>query len=108
MSTKSGSPKSDGDVERIQRALEVGYGRSQRKAKIEVYRYNPGVIRIRIIDPDFAGANRVKREDLIWPILDKLPDETVEQVTLVLLLTPKEATNSHASFEFDNPIPSTL
>lgn len=108
MSEKKRHSTPDEDVKQIHRALEEGYGKHHPKAKIEVYRYNPAAIRIRILDPDFAGIHEFRREDLIWEIIDKLPEDPASQITLVLLLTPEEAERSHASFEFDNPVPTTL
>ena len=41
-------------------------------------------------------------------MLAKLPDDVVAEISLLLLLTPKEARKSMANVEFDDPIPSEL
>ncbi|MEX0702330.1 MAG: hypothetical protein WD069_09565 [Planctomycetales bacterium] len=78
------------------------------EALIDVRRKNPVAIHIRIIDPDFAGSDRVDREDEVWEVLESVPDDLAANITMVLLLTPDEAERSFASFEFDHPVPSRL
>ena len=65
-------------------------------------------MRIRILNPEFANRSRSQREEEVWSVLDKLPEEAAAEISLLLLLTPEEAKNSFASFEFDDPIPSKL
>lgn len=65
-------------------------------------------MRIRIIDPAFAGLSRAEREEEVWAALDNLPDDAIAEISLLLLLTPDEAKKSFASYEFDHPIPSRL
>jgi stress-induced morphogen len=84
------------------------YEAAHSKAEIEVYRYNSASVRIRIIDPDFQGYNRIAREQLVWPMLSKLSDDAQAEITLLVLLTPKETANSFANHEFENPMPSRL
>lgn len=95
------------DVE-VQQILDVlaKYGRTHKKAQIDVRRRHEVSIRIRIIDPDFRGLNRVEREPEVLKLLKKLPDEVYADITMLLLLTPEEAPNSFANLEFENPIPS--
>ncbi len=71
-------------------------------------RQNNVSVRIRIIDPDFQGKDRVDRDTYAWQFLDDLPDETKADITMLLLLTPKEAKTSLANAEFEEPIPSRL
>lgn len=84
------------------------YTNAHSKAKLDVQRQNSVSIRIRIIDPDFSDMNRVERDDLIWEYLKKLPEEVQSEITMVLLLTPKETRNSFANMDFEDPIPSRL
>ncbi|HEX7449918.1 MAG TPA: hypothetical protein VF306_20325 [Pirellulales bacterium] len=65
-------------------------------------------IRIRIIDPQFKGLDRVEREDLVWPLLDTMPDDAHADITFLLLLTPDEVGNSPGNYEFEHPLPSRL
>jgi hypothetical protein len=99
------SPQPD---EQVQQILDVlaAYEHTHPKAQIEARRHSPVSIRVRIIDPDFHGRDRVEREPDIWTHLQQLPEEVFLNITMRLLLTPKEAKKSFASQEFDHPIPS--
>lgn len=98
---------SDPHVEQIRACLSE-YGREHPQAQIDVQRQNNVSIRIRIIDPDFRGMDRVDRDTALWKILDHLPEDVISNITLVLLLTPQETAKSLANLEFENPIPSRL
>ena len=82
------------------------YERMHPQAQIEGRRHNPVSIRLRIVDPDFQGMSRLKREPTIWKLLQRLPEEVFVDITMLLLLTPEEAARSLASQEFDDPIPA--
>lgn len=84
------------------------YAASHPGSKVKSYRQNSAAIRIRIIDPGFAGMDLVTRDDLIWEILGRLPERVQSQITVVLLLTPDETKTSFANMDFDHPIPSKL
>jgi hypothetical protein len=94
----------------VQQVLDIlaRYDDQHPNAKIDAYRQNSASIRLRIIDPEFEPLDRVQREEWIWDILDGLPEGIQSQITLVLLLTAKEASFSFANFEFENPLPSNL
>ena len=94
----------------VQQILDVltEYERVHPLAQIEGRRQNPVSIRLRIIDPDFQGMDRITREPEIWKLLRKLPEEVFVNITMLLLLTPEEAEHSLASQEFDHPIPSRV
>ena len=77
-------------------------------ANIEAYRQNSVSIRVRIIDPDFAGIEKADRHNTVWQILEKLPENVQSQISVLLLLTPAERKKSFASAEFDDPIRSKL
>jgi stress-induced morphogen len=77
-------------------------------AQIDAYRYSSVSIRVRVVDPDFAGIPRGERHEIIWRLLEELPEETQSQMSLLILLTPQETEKSFANVEFDNPVPSTL
>lgn len=84
------------------------YAEQHPRADVEVYRHNNVSVRIRVIDPTFTGMSRADREDDLWAALQKLPEEMVAEISLLLLLTPQEAKKSFANVEFDNPVPSGL
>jgi hypothetical protein len=84
------------------------YDQAHPSAKIEAYRHNSVSVRIRIVNPEFENRTRSQREEEVWAVLDKLPEDAAAEISLLLLLTPEEAKHSFASLEFDDPIPSRL
>lgn len=107
MTIKLRGKRPDAVLRQIVDALSE-YDQAHPHAEIEAYRHNSVSVRIRVLNPDFANKTYAQREDEIWSILNKLPEETVAEVSLLLLLTPEEAKKSFASCEFDDPIPSKL
>lgn len=106
MTDKNGN-QSDTQVETVRSAL-AEYTDSHPDAQIDVRRQNPVSIRIRIIDPSFAGMTRVDREPPVWKLLQTLPEDVFACVTMLLLITPSEVPTSFANMEFDDPVPSRL
>jgi hypothetical protein len=104
-----GIPRGQQDeiIAQIVKALEP-YEADHPHAKIDLYRQNSVSIRVRIVDPDLGGKRKPERHEIAWRYLDKLPEETQSEISLLLLLTPDEVTTSFANFEFDDPIPSRL
>ncbi len=94
----------------MQQVLDVlaAYTRRHAHAHIAVRRQNAVSLRIRIIDPDFQGMNRVEREPEVWQLLKTLPEDVFVDITMLLLLTPEEAEHSLANMDFDHPIPSRI
>jgi stress-induced morphogen len=78
------------------------------RAQIDLYRQNRVSVRVRIVDPEFAGQGKPQRSQQAWKYLDDLPDDVQSDISTVLLLTPDERQMSFANFEFDDPIPSRL
>ncbi|MBI3822794.1 MAG: BolA/IbaG family iron-sulfur metabolism protein [Planctomycetes bacterium] len=73
------------------------------------YRYNPASIRVRVVSDRFAGKNRVERSQMVYSLLkNNLPEETWQDITLIVLLTPDEVSESLMNMEFENPTPSRL
>jgi hypothetical protein len=101
--------KVDPYVRRILEALQREYQPAHPKARIDVYRYNSASIRIRVIDPEFRGKSLTTRDDGLWEVFNKhLPEDTLAEIGLLLLLTPEETKRSMMNQEFENPTPSRL
>ena len=103
MARRDLSAQPDGQVQQILDLL-TAYERLHPQAQIEGRRHNPASIRLRTIDPDFQGMDRIARESAIWKLLHQLPEEVFVNITMLLLLTPEETAHSLASQEFDHPI----
>jgi len=84
------------------------YSAAHPASQIDIYRQNEYSVRVRVVDAGFRGKTRSERHKLIWPILYELPEETLSELTMLVLITPEERTSSMASREFDDPIPSRL
>jgi stress-induced morphogen len=98
----------DADARTIIDALEREYKPHHPRAEIEAYRRAPAILRARVIDPDFKGKGIVERENMVWPIIEALPQDVQDDLHVLLLLTPQERKRSIMSAEFDNPSPSLL
>ena len=76
--------------------------------QVDAYCFNPASIRLRFIDPRFEGKKGSERQELVFPVNDKLPKETHEDILLLLTLAPSEVgkVNRHAliNLEFENPL----
>jgi stress-induced morphogen len=107
MARRDRSAQPDGQVQQILDLL-AAYERTHPQAQIEGRRHNPVSIRLRIIDPDFQGMDRIERESATWKLLSQLPEEVFVNITMLLLLTPEETEHSLTSQEFDHPIPSRV
>jgi hypothetical protein len=99
--------KSDEVLDRIVEALRA-YEADHPGARIDLYRQNPVSVRVRIIDPTFAGQNKIERSKEAWKYLNSLPDEAQSDLSTLILLTPAETKMSFANFEFEDPVPSSL
>jgi hypothetical protein len=91
----------DAYSEQIVRRLREKYLPNHPRAEVRAYRYNPASVRVRVIDPDFAGKDTAEREDMVWPVLETLPGHVVEDISILLLLPPEERDSSALSLEFD-------
>ena len=99
--------KSDEVIDRIIGALRP-YEADHPQARIDLYRQNSVSVRVRIVDPDFAGQGKPQRSLQAWSYLEKLPEVEQGDISTVILLTPDETEMSFANLEFDDPIPSKL
>ena len=79
------------------------------------YRYNSASIRVRVIDPQFEGMSREKRDAMVEQYLDLLPPETQRDIVTLFTFSPSELEPTPKTFrecmlntEFDDPSPSTL
>jgi hypothetical protein len=89
--------------------LEAGFQQA------DAYRYNPASIRVRVVDPRFEGLSAEKRDALVEPHLDKLPERTQADIMSLFTFAPSELQQSPKTLrefllntEFDDPSPSML
>lgn len=104
--TKAEAKQVDRMTRQIEQILQDDFQSQHSKSKITVYRYNPGSIRIRIVDPSFAGKSLSEREAAVWKILEKLPEQVQLEISVCLLIAPNEQATSLMNLEFEQPLPS--
>jgi len=74
-----------------------------------LYRRNPGAVVVRIVDERFARLPRSRRHDRVWQFLaDRLGEDTMGEISALLLLAPAEKRTSLANQEFEDPVASHL
>jgi stress-induced morphogen len=96
----------DPAVAALKRALDE-YEQAHHGAIASLYRQNSASVRIRIIDDRFAAMPKSQRHDLVWDYLSsRLDDDTLQEISVLLLLSPKEQASSLMNMEFDHPLPS--
>ena len=83
--------------------------------KVDAYRYNSASIRVRVIDSKFEGLPPEKRDAMIEPYLEQLPNHTQADIMNLFAFTPSELQQTPKTFrefllntEFDDPSPSML
>ena len=86
----------------------VAYAEANPHVEIQLYRHTPYSVRIRVIDPNFRGKTKSMRHREVWPTLYELPEDILNELSVLILVTPEEKDSSMSSREFDDPIPSTM
>jgi hypothetical protein len=83
--------------------------------QVDAYRYNSASIRVGVIDPRFEGLSGEKRDAMVEPYLEKLPERTQADIMNLFTLAPSELEQTPKTFrqflwnmEFDDPSPSML
>ena len=83
--------------------------------QVDAYRYNSASIRVRVIDRRFEGLAPEKRDAMVEPYLDQLPERTQADIMNLFTFapselepTPKTRREYMHNTEFDDPSPSML
>jgi hypothetical protein len=74
----------------VRRVLDEHFRMSGKAVDVSVshgYREN---IHIMVIAPHFELLTMPQRYDEVWPLIEALPPDTVQRVSLCVLLTPEE------------------
>jgi hypothetical protein len=84
-------------------------------AEVDAYRYNSASIRVRVIDPRFEGLLIEKRDAMVEPYLEELPERTQADIMSLFTFAPSELHQSPKTLrefltntEFEDPSPSML
>jgi hypothetical protein len=83
--------------------------------RVDVYRYNLASIRVRVIDRRFEGLSDEKRDAMVEPHLEGLPERTQADIISLFTFAPSELGASPSTLkellmnaEFEDPSPSRL
>ena len=99
--------KTDEVLESIRGAMNE-YQRNHPSAEISLYRQNGVSVRIRVIDPEFQGVVKSARHTMVWDCLEKLPEEVQSDISMLVVLAPKELHSSISNLEFEDPSRSAI
>ena len=84
-------------------------------ATVDAYRYNSASIRVRVIDSRFEGLPHEKRDAMVEPHLEQLPERTQADIINLFTFAPSELQQTGKTFrefllnsEFEDPSPSML
>ncbi len=80
--------------------------------RTDAYRFNSASIRVRVIDPRFAGKSNEERDAMVEPLLAQLPERTQADIINLITLSPDEAAGTGRKVlvneEFEDPSESML
>lgn len=83
--------------------------------KVDAYRYNSASIRVRVVDSRFEGLPHEKRDAMVEPHLEQLPERTQADIMNLFTFAPSELQQTPKTFrefllntEFEDPSPSML
>ena len=87
----------------------------KRFQQVDAYRYNSASIRVRVIDSQFEGLPPEKRDAMVEPYLEMLPERTQADIINLFTFAPSELQQTPNTLreyllnsEFDEPSPSML
>ncbi len=96
---------SDGLIDQIMPALDA-YQADHPNARIDLYRQDSVSVRLRVVDPEFEPCSRTARHDQVWQYLDRLPEDVLAEISMLVLVAPDE--HSLANSVFEEPMPTGL
>lgn len=84
-------------------------------ARVDAYRYNSASIRVRVIDSRFEGLPHEKRDAMVEPYLEQLPERIQADIMNLFTFAPSELQPAPKALrelllntEFEDPSPSML
>ena len=97
--------KQDKLTRKIYRLLKERFPDLPDEIEKVVYRYWRTLIKVRVVEASFARKTFLEREAMIEDIIDSLPEIERNSISVLMLLTPKEANDKSdiMNLEFDHP-----
>lgn len=103
MTARRPLPRTDRGLREFKVATE-GYVRSSPRAQVTLVREDEFLIRLRIVDPAFHRLSNEQRIQRVWPYLENLPDDILNELSVLLLVSPKEAKSPFSRQGFEQPL----
>ena len=104
--------KPDHYVEQIVEILSSNHLPNHPQARIDAYYDDERGIRVRILDPDYAGMKMEQRWQPFFELIASQLPEAQSEIGMLFFMTPTEAANryAHMNGEFEDhlPMPSRL
>src|SRR5204862_1194307 len=66
--------------------------------RVDAYRYNSASIRVRVVDQRFEGLSRERRDAMVEPHLEQLPERTQADITTLFVFAPSELQQTPRTF----------
>jgi hypothetical protein len=84
--------------------LIADYKAKYPKARVDYYLKDDWV-RLRFIDPSFKGIGKFARHHRLWKYLERLPDEIVQDLSMLVAITPSERKLSGYNLKYEDELP---
>jgi len=84
-------------MKHIEQMLKAEFVATHPGSEIQVSEGWGDNIHVLVVSEAFKGMPAEKRDDMVWPILEKLPEDEMIYISLCLLLTPEEADTPFAT-----------
>lgn len=84
-------------MKHVEQMLKADFVATHPDSEIQVSEGWGDNIHILVVSEAFKGMPAEKRDDMVWPILEKLPKADMIHISLCLLLTPEEAETPFAT-----------
>jgi hypothetical protein len=87
----------------IERALKKGFPFYPAEYPPRALQEGEFTVFVRVVSDRFKGKDRCERDDMVHPIIKKLPRDVSDDLMILLLLTPDELQDSLVNREFFEP-----
>jgi len=84
-------------MKRIKQMLKKEFAAIQTGSEVYVSKGWNDNINVLVVSEAFEGMPAKARDNMVWPILEKLPETEMRHISLCLLLTPDEAETPFAT-----------
>jgi hypothetical protein len=88
------------ETKNIESVLKEHFPDYPKKYPPLAYRFSPASIRVRLVHDSFQGKDLSDRDDIVLPVIRKLPQKTQADITMLLLFSPTEVNTPIINLKF--------